>query len=180
MGFLGGVLDNGLPRQQRRRQHDVHGSPHAHHVQADLSAMKSPNTGLQSHIVVGFVHIGPQGQEALDVLVDGPGGKVAPAGQSHVGLAEAAQQRTHQVIAGPHFPHQCRIRAGRADRGAVDGHNGAFLRDLRPHIFQNIQKNMHIGNIRHVLDAALAVHQKYRRQNGQRRIFCAADGHCAL
>ena len=67
------------------------------------------------------------------------------------------------------------------DIGAVQNHNIAgFFGHYCAHIFQNIQQNTHIGNIRYIFNTALAAYQNRRRQNGHRRVFCTADGHTAF
>ena len=47
--------------------------------------------------------------------------------------------------------------------------------DARAHIRQNFQQQTHIGNIRHVFNAAHAVHQQCGRQHGDRGVFRARD-----
>ena len=74
--------------------------------------MKALFRRLQSHIVLRLVHIRAQGQEALNMLVDGTGGKIAAAGQGHMGMAEPAKQSPHQIIAGPHLLDELRVWGG--------------------------------------------------------------------
>ena len=90
VGFLGGVFNNRLTGQQGCRHHNIDRRAYACHIQADPAALEPGFPGGQRHIVFGFVHVRAQRFKALDVLVDGPGGKVAASGQGYVGLAEAA------------------------------------------------------------------------------------------
>ena len=112
MGLLGRVFNNGLPGKQSCRHHNIHGSAHACHIQGDSGPVKALFRGLQSHIVLRLVHIRAQGQEALDMLVDGTGGKIAAAGQRHMGMAEPAKQGPHQIVAGPHLLDKLRVWSG--------------------------------------------------------------------
>ena len=112
MGLLGRVFDHRLAGQQGRRHHDIHSGTHAGHIQCDSGPMEAALRGFQGHIVLPLIHVRAQSQKALDVLIDGPGCKIAAAGQGHMGMAEAAQQRAHEIIAGPHLFDQFRVRLG--------------------------------------------------------------------
>ena len=181
VGLLGRGLDDGLAGDQAGRQHDIHRGTHGSHIQADALAPQALFAGLQGHIFLRLIHQGTQGLETLDVLVDGPGGEVAAAGQCHMGLAEAAQQGTHQVVAGPHLLDQIRVRLGAADVGAVDlQHMELGIGDLGTHTVQDIRKDSDIGNIGHVFDAAFAADQQCRGQDRHGRVFRAADGDGAV
>ena len=177
MRLLGCVLNDGLTGQKAGCHDDVDGSAYADHVQTDTAAMKPHCTGGQVDIVLRLIHIGTQGPEAFDMLVDGTGCKVAPAGQCHTGPVEAAEQRTHNIVAGAHFPHQIGIRVEIGDLGTIQNyHTIGFSGDNGTHIRQNIQQDTHIGNIRHVLYAAHALHEQCCRKNCHRCILRAADG----
>ena len=181
VGLLGGVLYDRLTGQQRRRQHDVHRGSHTGNIQTDPVAPEAFLTGLQGHIVLRLVHIGSQGKEALDMLVDGPGSKITAAGQGHMGLSEPAQQRPHQVVAGPHLPHQVGVGLAAMDLGAVNFHHMLF-RHLDPgaHPLQNIQEDTHIGYIRNIFDPALPAYQQGGGKNRYSRVLRAADGYGAV
>ena len=139
--------------------------------------MKSLLRGLQRDVFFRLVHIGTQSQKALDVLVNGAGGKIAAAGQRHMGMTKPAQKRAHQVVAGAHLFHKLRIRHGALNAGAVQLHHMGFgIAEPDAHAFQNIQKNPNIGNIRYVFNAAFSAYQERRRQYRYSRIFRAADG----
>ena len=120
VGLFGGVFNDGLTGDQAGCQHDVDGGANGGHVQADPSSLQAVAAGLQRDEFIGLIHIRTQEQKALDVLVDGPGGEVAAAGQGDLGLAEAPQQSAHQVVAGPHLPHQCGVGLGTLDIGAIN------------------------------------------------------------
>ena len=177
VGFLGGVFNDGLAGEQGRGDHDVHRRAHRRHVQADPIALQAVGPGLQGHIVLGLLHLRAQGQEALDVLVDGAGGKAAPAGQRHMGPAEAAEQRAHEIIAGADLLHQVLVGLGAVDGGAVDLHHvRAGAVNVRAHSVQNVQQDTHVGNIGNILNAALSADQQRRGQDGHGCVLRAADG----
>ena len=110
MGLFCGGLDDGLTGDQGSCQHDIYGSAHGSKVKANPVSMQALLTRLQRHVFFSFIHHRAQSLKPLDMLVDGAGGKIAAAGQSHTGLAKPAQQRTHQVVAGPHPSYQLPIR----------------------------------------------------------------------
>ena len=140
VGLLRGGFDDGLSGNQGGRQHNVHGGAYACHVQADASAPQAFLAGLQAHILLGFVHHRSQSLKALDVLVNGTGGEVAAAGQRHSGLAEPAEQGSHQVVAGSHPPNQLAVGLGAGDAGAVNLHHaGLRMLHLCAHALQNVQ-----------------------------------------
>ena len=177
VGFLGSVFDDRLTGQQGCRHHNVDRSAYACHVQADPGAVKSLLRGLQRDVFFRLVHIGTQSQKALDVLVNGAGGKIAAAGQRHMGMTKPAQKRAHQVVAGAHLFYKLRIRHGALNAGAVQLHHMGFgIAEPDAHAFQNIQKNPNIGNIRYVFNTAFTAYQKRRGQYCYSRIFRAADG----
>ncbi|MPM73815.1 hypothetical protein SDC9_120800 [bioreactor metagenome] len=63
---------------------------------------------------------------------------------------------------------------------AVDLHRvGVDGADRRSQFIQNGKKQMHIGNLGNILDAANSVHQKRGWENRHGRVFRAADLHFA-
>ena len=138
MRLLSRILDHRLSRQKRRRQHNVHGSTHTRHVQAHSVAAKAVRTGLQVYIIIILVHFSAQGNKPLDMLINGTGGKITAAGQCHMSLAEPAQQRTHQVIAGPHLSYQLRVGVCIVDLTAIQyDYAGCFFFYLSAHVLQD-------------------------------------------
>ena len=114
--------------------------------------------------------------KTLDMLVNGTGSEITAAGQGHMGLVEAAQQRAHQIIAGAHLLHQIVIGTGAGDAGTIDLHHIRFgVFNFGAHAFQNVQQDAGIGNIGDIFDPAYAFYQKRCGQYGNGRIFRAAD-----
>ena len=78
-----------------------------------------------------------------------------------MGFAEAAEQRTHEIVAGAHLPHQVGVGGGAMDRSAVDLHHmGLRALNVGPHSVQNIQQNAHIRDIGNILNSAFAADQQ--------------------
>ena len=96
-------------------------------------------------------------------------------------MAEAAQQRAHQIIAGPHLLHQGRFRLGGVDTGTIDG-NGAVhqVADLGTSALQNGTQNTDIRDVRNIFNLARAVYQECSRQNCHGGVLRAADGDAAM
>ena len=108
--------------------------------------------------------------------VNGPRAQITAAGHGHLRGAEAAEQSADEVVGGTDLAGQFigdigAVHAGTVDlhRAAVDGaHMGAqFLQDLED------QRN--IADLGDVFDAAGAVYQQSRRDNGNSGVFRAAD-----
>ena len=138
VGLLGGVFDDGGALGQRGGQHDVHGGAHGDHVQIDVAPGRRPPLGDGDDSRSASVTSAPMAREALDMLVDGPDAEVAAAGHGHGGLAEAAQQRAQQVVAGADAAHQVKGRGGGVDMAAVDLHRVAVQHpDIGPQLLQN-------------------------------------------
>ena len=103
VGLLGHVFHHRQPLGQDGGQHDVDGGAHRDLVQEDVGA-RQPAALTASGVDKAALdlHLGPQGLEPLQVLVDGTGAaKVAAAGQRHIRQAEPAQQGPDQVVGGP-------------------------------------------------------------------------------
>ena len=111
------------------------------------------------------------------MLVNGSGGKATATGQVCLAATEAAQHRTHEVIAGTQLLHQYRVRLFVLNIGAVNGDNAVILFfNMCTHARQNVKQNTDIGNIRNIFNAATTGNQQGCRKNGNGCIFCAADG----
>ena len=156
--------------------HDVHGGAHGHHVQVDIGAPEDAvfRGGVDEAAL--HHHLGAQGGEALDMLVDGADAEVAAAGHGHLRLTETAQEGANQIIGCPHLPGQLIGGPGRADVAGVDLHRVAVDdADAGAQMLQDLQGQRHIGDLGDVLDAADPVHQKGGGENGHGGVFGAAD-----
>ncbi len=122
-------------------------------------------------------HLSAHSGEALDMLVDGPGRQLQPPGMATVAWAEAAQQRTQQVVACADTPRQVVGRAGGSGwRGSrSQWRAGSKHAHLRP--ASRIEKNRVTSLIWGVLDTAYAIHQQGGRDDSYSGVFRTADGH---
>ncbi len=175
-GSLAGVFDGGGALGQSRGHHDVHGSAHADHVQIHGSAGQAAALGHGlDQVALGDLRA--HGPEALDVLVDGPDAEIAAARHGHSSLAEAAQQRAQQVIAGPDPAHHLEGRLGGVHMAAVDLHRVSVQHpDAGPQLLQNGEQQRHVADLGDVFNAADPVHQQGGGDDSNGGIFCAADG----
>ena len=176
--LLGGVFDRGGTLGQCRGHHNIHGGPHAHHVQIYRRTHQTAVFGGGVDEAALHGHLSAHGGEALDMLVDGPDAEVAAAGHGHGGLAEAAQQRTQQVVAGADTAGKIVGRAGGVDGVAVDL-NGVLVQHahLCAQLLQNREEQGHIADLGDVLDTAYAIHQQGGRDDSYSGVFRTADGH---
>ena len=176
MGLLGGVFNGGGAVGQSRGHHDVHGGTYADHVQIHGSPGQTATLGHGlDQIPLGDLRT--HGAEALDMLVDGSDAEVAAAGHGHGGLAEAAQQRAQQVVAGANAAHQVKGRGGGVDMAAVDLHRVAVQHpDIGPQLLQNGKQQRYVADLGDILNAADPVHQQGGGDDGNGGVFRAADG----
>ena len=80
--------------------HNVHRRTDGDHVEVDVRALHAVAACLGAD-EVALAYLGAHGGEALDMLVDGThAAEVAAAGHRDLGLAEAAEQRADEVVAG--------------------------------------------------------------------------------
>ena len=177
MGLFCGVFDNGHALGQGGGHHDVDGSPHGDLVQEDAGALDAASRGLGHDEAALGVHLGPQGFEALQVLVDGPGAaEVAAAGQGHVRRAEAAQQSAQHVVGGPALAGGFVGHAAVAELRAVHLHGvGVEVAHACAQVLEDAEEDGDIADLGDVLDAAGAGDHQCRGDDGDSGVLCAAD-----
>ena len=177
MGLLGGVFDDGAALRHDGGHHDVHGGAHGDHIQIDAGALQPLLPGGGPDEAALHRHVGPQGVEALDMLVDGPdAAEVAAPRQGYLRLAEAAQQSADKVGGGPDAPGQVIGGAGGVNMAAVHLHGVAVqAADPRAQLLQNAEAQRHVGNLGDVFNAADPVHQQRGGDDGHGGVFRAAD-----
>ena len=176
MRLLGSVLDDGVAFRPDGGHHDIHGSAHGDHIQIDVGALEA--AGLRGSVDEAALHhdLGAKRGKALHVLVDGAHPEVAAAGHGDLRLAEAAQERTNQIIGGPHLPGQLIGGSGGADAAGVDLHCMAVDdADAGTQMLQNLQGQRHIGDLGDIFDPADPVHQQSGGNDGNGGVFGAAD-----
>ena len=176
MGLLGHIFQHRHSLRQHAGQHQVHGGAHGHHVQIDLSSLQSGPVGGGADVAVFHFHPGAQGGQALDVLVDGASAQVAAAGHGHLRVAEAAQQRAHQIVAGPDLAPDLIGHRPVADVAAVHLHGGAVDgAHTGVQFLQHVQQQGHIADLGNIFNAANALYQQGGGDNSHSGIFRAAD-----
>ena len=124
-----------------------------------------------------YVHIGPHGHKALDMLVDGTAAQITSARRGNLRAAEAAEEGPDQVVGGPDLAGQLLRDLGIVDMAAINVHrrpvDGAHI---GAQILKDIQDQRNVADLRDILDPADAVHQQGGRDNGNGRVLRAADG----
>ena len=111
------------------------------------------------------------------MLVDGARAEVAAAGKGDSGVTEAAKLRADEIIGGADAAHEGVGGLAVLDVDAGDLQRvGTQTADLRTHVVQNLQQQMHVGDVGDVFNTAGAVDKQGRGQNSNGCIFRAADG----
>ena len=95
---------NGLALGQRRRHHEVLRAGDRDGIEHQTRAPQP--AGARADVAAVDRDVGAHGLQPRDVDVDGPRADRAAAGQRHVGLAEARQQRPQHQDRGAHGLHQ--------------------------------------------------------------------------
>ena len=177
VGFLGGVLNDGVAVCQSCGHHDVHGGTHGNHIQIDIGTVQPTALGVGQNEAAFHHHLGAQSGEALDVLVNGTHtAEVAAAGHGNLRTAETAQQRTDEIVAGADLVGQFVGGAGGADAGGVDLHRvGIDAANGGAQALQDPQAQRYVGDLGDVFNAANPVHQKGGGDDGNSSVFGAAD-----
>src|SRR5699024_8421115 len=123
------------------------------------------------------VHLGSQGPEALQVLVDGTGAaEVAAAGEGHIRQAEPAQQSPQHVVGRPAAAGGLVGNPAVAELGGVDLHGVEVdITHIRAQILQNPQQQLHVADLGNVFDPAGAAHHESGGNDGNGGVFRAAD-----
>ena len=112
------VFQNGRALCQHGSQHGVHGSTDGHRVKEHMPAHQV--VGLDMDLTVLHRVLSAKGGESLQMLVDGTGAEVAAAGHSDLACTKTAQQRTQEVVAGPHLAGQLVRHFGAINVGGIN------------------------------------------------------------
>ena len=181
MRLPGSVFNDSCALRQHGGEHEVHGGPHAGHVQVDLAALQPSPLGLRAHIAVFDLHLRPQGGKSLQMLVDGPAAEVAAPGHGHLRLAEPPQHGPQQVIAGPELPPRVIGHRLPPHGGAVHLHGGAVDHpDPRPQILQNVEQQVHVADLGQILNPAGPLHQQSGGDDAHGGVLRAADRYLTI
>ena len=173
----GGVGDGGGAGGAHRRQHGVLRGPHAGQGEHEV---RPPQGSLSPQAAAVLGDAAAQAPDGPQVEVDGPGPQLTPAGGAQLGPSHAAQDGPQEDDGGAHLPHQ-RVGHVPARGGGGVHHHGVPL-PLRPaaQVPEDVQGGRHVGQLRAVVDDALARGQKAGRQNGQYAVFCPVYPHRAV
>ncbi len=179
MGLLGCVVDGGVALGLDCRHHHVDGAAHGHHIKEHVAADKlvRPGNDAAAH----GIHLSAQGFKALDVLVDGAGADGTSAGKVNLRFTTAAQQRAQEIITGTQA-HGILIGHLPALGGpGIDGHMGiGDILHLCAQGAQDVYQRVNVGNIRQIFDGAGCIAKERGGDDGNCRVFAAADAHFTL
>ena len=165
-----GVLDHGDALGLDGGDHEVDRGSDAHHVEEDVFAAEL--LGLDENLAILDRHLAAHRFEALDVLVDRPRAEVASAGHEERRLVEAPEKRPHQIVGSPDAA--CLLVCGFTgrDRPRVDVDRTVLVHaDLRTERLADLKQDVHIGDVRQILDPACPIEQHGRRDDAQRGVL---------
>jgi hypothetical protein len=118
LGLAGGVVQDGDAVGDHGGQHRMLGRADRDDREGDLGALQAAR-GLGVDIAFVQIDLGAQRFQRLQVQVDGARADGAAAGQTHLGLAGAGDQRAQHVERGPHLADQVIGREAAGDLGRV-------------------------------------------------------------
>ena len=96
---------------------DVLGAAHGHLREDHFSALQTSGGNGGDDIAALDLDLGTHGLQGLQMQIHRAGADGAAAGQGHLGIAEAGQQRTQHQHRGAHLAHQIIGRGGIGDIG---------------------------------------------------------------
>ncbi len=178
LGLAGGIPQNGRARGQGRGHHAVLGASHRRNVERDLRAVESLAAGF--HVPLGEMQLRSHGLEGTEMAIDRPCADGTASRKGNARTSGAREQRTKDQEAGPHRLDEI-VRRLRGCLGHALRDDNARLRpfDADAQLRQKAACGPHIPDVRHVLEAYLAVCQQRGRECRQGRVLRAADGHLA-
>ena len=112
LGLARGILDHGLAPGERRRHQGVMGGADRDLGERDPARRVRPLRRLGDDIAALELDLGAQRLERHQVQIDGPRADGAAAGQRHLRLAAAGEQRRQHPEARPHARHHLVGRGG--------------------------------------------------------------------
>ena len=116
--FARGVFDDGFAIGQRRGHHEILGAGDGDGFEVEPRALEPP--GARADVAAFDVDVRAHGLQPRDMDVHRPRADGAAAGQRHIGLAEARQQRSQHQDRRAHGLHQLVRRETFARGGGVD------------------------------------------------------------
>ena len=176
MGFLAGVFNDCEAVGLDGGQDGVDSGPYGVAVHVDVGADKVVGFYVY-HAALFQGDFGTQGLKGLDVQVDRAHAQIAAAGHCHAGPAKTAQQDTQEIVGraveAGHFIGDL----GFLDMLCINHHSGAVNGLYHgPNVGEDFQNDGNIADVRDIFDDTGFLGQDCCSQDGNSRVFCAADG----
>ena len=130
LGLARGVLDQALAAGQHRRHQGVVGGADRDLGERDAGCRSSPLRRPGDDIAAFELDLGAERLERGQMQIDGPRADGAAAGQRHLRLAAAGEQRRQHPEARPHARHHLVRRGGVDDLGRGEPEGLAVARAL--------------------------------------------------
>ena len=180
LGFAGGAFNDRDALRENRRHHHIRSAQHRWTGSSTQKQIGSLQPGRGGPDVAAFDDdLCTQCLEPFQMKIDGPRANDASAGQRDGRFVQTAEQRSHDANRAAHLANQIVI-AVRLDLRGLHGHGVALHLHLGAQRFQDLPHELHIAQVRHVVDGARLGGEQRRRQNGQDGIFCTTDTHIAV
>ncbi len=179
LGLARGVLEHRRALGQRRGHHQVLGAGHGDQVHHQLGTLEAFGTRLD--VAVFDRDVGAHLLQAVDVQVDRARADGTAAGQRHLGLAEAGQQRPQHQDGGAHGLDQLVGGAQGADIGSIHLHAHALANDYpRPQLPEELDDGGYIPEVGDIGEIHGGIGQQGGGQQRQGGVLRPAHPHIAL
>ena len=180
LGLAGGVVDNGGAAGLDRRHDQVLRGADARELQRDRGPLQ-PLRSRGVNIPMVGIELDAESLEAEDVHIDLASAQVATTGHGNLGTAKAAEQRTHDGSRGAHLGHELVRGLPRIDGRGVDGQRMLVNHlDNGTHALEHLAHNVHVRDVRHVLESRFTGSQKRGRHELERGVLCTRNTNAAL
>ena len=181
--LLGRVLQNCLALSQGGGHQKILGAGDRDHVCGDVRAVQPRQARAQAchHITMFHCDVGTHGLQAFDVLVYGTRTNGTSAGQGHLGVAEARQQRPQRQHRCAHGFDQIVWCFRKVQSGGIQSHDPVFLNvHLHAHVADELDHGRHILQAWHVVQGDRIGTQNRRTQFRQCRVFGTRNRYLAM
>ncbi len=157
-------------------------APTDNHVKIDVRAVQALLGRLGADVTaLGQRDLGAERLEALDMLVDrAHAAEVAAAGHGDLGIAVLAEQHAEQIVGGAQLALQLVRLEARVLR-ILDLYRCCVDKaDLRAQLAHDLQLQRYVNDLGHIFNTDRAIRQQRRRDDCDRRVFCAGNGYLAV